>query len=84
MFAGYGGAGAGRRGRRRIAHDTYTDSSSVKHTQVQFQVAGNGKHGVVSVDMYMRDSEWHYSYLFVDIEGDRFVLRPVGSSFSPN
>ena len=82
--AGYGGSAAGRRGRQRIANDTYTDSSNVQHTQVQFLVAGNGKRGVVSADMYMRDGEWHYSYLFLDIEGDRFVLKPVGSSFAPN
>eukprot|EP00892_Ulva_mutabilis_P000207 jgi/Ulvmu1/10187/UM006_0143.1 len=75
---GYGGEG-GRHQRRRISHNSYLDSNQVKHTQVQFFVSGNGKRGVVSADMFQKDGEWQYAYLYVDVSGQRLVLKPLGS-----
>lgn len=55
------------------------DSNQVEHTQVQFFVSGNGKRGVVSADMFKQDGEWQYAYLYVDVSGQRLVLKPLGS-----
>ena len=43
--------------------------------QVQFNISGNGKRGVVSADMYKEGSEWKAAYLYADIAGERIVVK---------